>query len=816
MSVGSPELQTSRASAPEESPALYDMVGHTDAHDLLAFVHDHPELFTSLVLEFLGPCDDGDLQVTRRWLGDWGREREEAARERMRREAAAAERRRLSQAASVAYRRQREASAAEHERRQPRREVTAEEERRHVEAASPASAAEQLRQERIQAAWRWKRDRSPAAAEQVRQLLDQLRGQAEARDEADRRPRRLREAAETQRQLAEVARQDAAQEKRDGHRAKAGDMAALLEQIWRLLPQCHVDFGALKARLFVVAERPMLSPMLVLKQGLDLVREAAAAAAEARQSWAAEDALRVLVRVPCAPGLGWRLASLLRYCAPARTDLASLEGVRTDKQRCLLVRNAAGERISVLMRALQTQALRDRQGLPAVAGTPRLRPAALTEGDRAADESMAQIAAQLMRCDCFRPGGTEGEITSETILQAGEACPELVRHYVIDSPAGRCALEETQRGYHRNVNEMAMSAEAAGRTQRLQLIGHTLVDVGRLRVYGYSDPNGPSLLRHWLQQAGDAIAATTTAPPPRRVLLEITELEIYFQIWAVMAQRLRIISDEPASGGGWLEPNPARDGGGDGLASAHAYGHPGGPTLALTANFGAPPAPPLDVTPSGEVALGGQLLHRGARAASLPDQLALLMPLATVGMGQLWDLVATPAFGRPSRAEQCDLLDTAGDRGVYPNLTHALSPVLYAFELPTPTLQRSLVYRRVSAYEGGSGARSHPRQARAVRVWGEASRLQYHHGHPGDPCYMTLVSWTVSPWGNLLAAGRSSGACAATAAAPAAAELPAMEAEADSTPVTAPVTGPQRKRRRATAEAEAEAEALALASSPET
>ena len=95
--------------------------------------------------------------------------------------------------------------------------------------------------------------------------------------------------------------------------------------------------------------------MKVLKGSLDLVREAAEAAAEAGQSWAAEVALRLLGAVPCAHGLGERLARLLRCCAPARTDMIALEHVRTDEQRCPLVRNAAGELISELRCAEQLE-----------------------------------------------------------------------------------------------------------------------------------------------------------------------------------------------------------------------------------------------------------------------------------------------------------------------------------------------------------------------------------------------------------------------------------------------------------------------------
>ena len=97
--------------------------------------------------------------------------------------------------------------------------------------------------------------------------------------------------------------------------------------------------------------------MSVLKHCLDLLREAAAAAAEARQSWPAAVGLRVLATVPCKHGLGWRLASMLSCCAPARTDLAPLEGVRADQQRCVLVRNAAGELVSVLRCAEQLERL---------------------------------------------------------------------------------------------------------------------------------------------------------------------------------------------------------------------------------------------------------------------------------------------------------------------------------------------------------------------------------------------------------------------------------------------------------------------------
>ena len=156
------------------------------------------------------------------------------------------------------------------------------------------------------------------------------------------------------------------------------------------------------------------------------------------------------------------------------------------------------------------------------------------------------------------------------------------------------------------------------------------------------------------------------------------------------------------------------------------------------------------MTPNGERALGGQLLHRAARAVSLADQQALLMCSSDVGMGQLWCQVAEPAFG----CTQCELLDSAGDSGLYPHMTDALSPMLYTLVLATPTLYRppAGVYQRVSAYQGDSSVFSDSRQAEADRLWGPASRLVYHDGHAGNPDYMQPVSWTSSPWGNLLAA----------------------------------------------------------------
>ena len=120
-----------------------------------------------------------------------------------------------------------------------------------------------------------------------------------------------------------------------------------------------------------------------------------------------------------------------------------------------------------------------------------------------------------------------------------------------------------------------------------------------------------------------------------------------------------------------------------------------------------------------------------------------------LGMGQLWLQVAEPAFG----GELCDLLDSAGNHGRYPHMTDARSPMLYTLVLATPTLYRppASVYQRVSAYQDDSDVFSDPRQAEADRIWGPASRLMYHHGHAGNPDYMRRVSWTDSPWGNLLA-----------------------------------------------------------------
>ena len=489
------------------------------------------------------------------------------------------------------------------------------------------------------------------------------------------------------------------------------------------------------------------------KKCLDLLREAAADAAETGPPWAVGSALHVLAAVSCGDGLGWRLASLLSFCAPVASDFAALEGVRTDERWCLLVRDAAGKLISKLMCEQQTHALRERQGQPALAGTPQLWADALKANDSQMDVEMAHAVTQLMSSSCFGPDDCESEITRGTIAQAIEAgtCPALVSCYLFESSAGRAALEETLRGYHRNVTS-GVPPSAAGRAQRLQLIGHVLVDVGRLRVYGYSQPNGQSFVRHWLQQAVEAATAVTAVASPRRVLLKISELEIYFQIFAVIDGVLVIHSNDSASGSGWLEPNPVREGGGDGCTSAHPYGHPGGPTLALTVAFGAPPAPPHNMTPDLELALGGQLLHRAATATSPADQQSLLMSRRTMGMGQLWDEVVAPAFGCTSET-QCHLLDSAGDRGLYPRMTDALSPVLYTLELATATLYLppAGLFQRVSAYQRDSDVFSDPRQAEADHIWGPASRLVYHDGHAGNPDYMRRVSWTDSPWGNLLA-----------------------------------------------------------------
>ena len=88
--------------------------------------------------------------------------------------------------------------------------------------------------------------------------------------------------------------------------------------------------------------------MKALKQCLGLVCEAAEAAAEEGQTWAAEVALGVLAAVPRAHGLGGLLARLLRSCVPAPADLAELERVHADVQRCPLVQAAAGELVSEL------------------------------------------------------------------------------------------------------------------------------------------------------------------------------------------------------------------------------------------------------------------------------------------------------------------------------------------------------------------------------------------------------------------------------------------------------------------------------------
>ena len=78
-----------------------------------------------------------------------------------------------------------------------------------------------------------------------------------------------------------------------------------------------------------------------------------------------------------------------------------------------------------------------------------------------------------------------------------------------------------------------------------------------------------------------------------------------------------------------------------------------------------------------------------------------------------------PAFGCTALT-QCELLDSAGDRGLYPHMTDALSPMLYTLEFPTPTRYRLLagVHQRVSAYQGDSSVFSDPRHAEADRIWG--------------------------------------------------------------------------------------------------
>ena len=107
-----------------------------------------------------------------------------------------------------------------------------------------------------------------------------------------------------------------------------------------------------------------------------------------------------------------------------------------------------------------------------------------------------------------------------------------------------------------------------------------------------------------------------------------------------------------------------------------------------------------------------------------------------LGMGQLCLQVVGPAFGCTALT-QCELLDSAGDSGLYPHMTDALSPMLYTLEFPTPTRYRLLagVYQRVSAYQGDSSVFSDPRHAEADRIWGPGSRLVYHDGHAGNPDY---------------------------------------------------------------------------------
>ena len=116
-----------------------------------------------------------------------------------------------------------------------------------------------------------------------------------------------------------------------------------------------------------------------------------------------------------------------------------------------------------------------------------------------------------------------------------------------------------------------------------------------------------------------------------------------------------------------------------------------------------------------------------------------------LGMDQLCLQVVGPAFGCTALT-QCELLDSAGDSGLYPHMTDALSPMLYTLVLATPTLYRppAGVYQRVSAYQGDPSVFSDSRQAEADRLWGPASRLVYHDGHAGNyPDYMRPVSWAL-------------------------------------------------------------------------
>ena len=311
-------------------------------------------------------------------------------------------------------------------------------------------------------------------------------------------------------------------------------------------------------------------------------------------------------------------------------------------------------------------------GETSIPGALRVRAERLCECDVASDMEGEHVTTALLERVAFG-AQRRTPVTPVLIAAAFKAgtCPGLLAYYFLCDPAGKKALEESQRGWHSNVAHppqgLGMQKVVATDAQMNKLVWQALGDLGLLRTY--------------VEQHG---ADGTPRPQLLRVLVRILESEGYATLWALDRPSdaddapflfadhpepdmtgvvLVSFSGEPASALLHELSNLWRDVAGTGFLATHLYRHAGGGTFGTQVAFRPSPlAPGLHHCPdSGRPASGGKLLIRGVQATTRVDMLALGLNRASLGMGALVNQLLLPAadIGVLERHSCALLLDSA-------------------------------------------------------------------------------------------------------------------------------------------------------------
>ena len=364
-------------------------------------------------------------------------------------------------------------------------------------------------------------------------------------------------------------------------------------------------------------------------------------------------------------------ARLLAACVATEADRQQLVALSLDDGARLL-QDAARAHLTSLRAEADAAQMHRRlaAGKTSIPGAPHVNVRRLCECDLASDMEARHFTTALLKRDAF--GAQRRTPVTPALIDAAfkaGTCPGLLASYLLEDPAGKKALEESQRGWH-----IAVAAPPRGRgmppvvatdAQMNQLVWQILGDLGLMRTYVE-------------QHAADG----TTCSELRRVLVRMLEVEGYGPLWALdrpsdaddapflldhhpeldMTDVVLVCFGSDAASARVHELfNLWRDAAGTGFSALHRYGHAGGGTLGMRTSIRPSPLEPrLRTCPTtGVRAVGAEVLWRGAQPRTRDDLMALGFTRSALGMGRLVEELVLPALGCLPQQSAELLLDSA-------------------------------------------------------------------------------------------------------------------------------------------------------------